>query len=63
MSKRTDSSDEREFDRDADLELTAEDLEHVVGGLDRGWWPEANDAAGPNTVLESRTGDPQTCLP
>jgi hypothetical protein len=33
-----------------DDEIALEDLDQVVGGLDRGWWPEADDASGPSLV-------------
>jgi bacteriocin-like protein len=32
-----------------DAELTDEELQHVVGGLDRGWWPDPDEPAGPKT--------------
>jgi hypothetical protein len=31
-------------------EIAFEDLDQVVGGLDRGWWPEPDEAGGPLLV-------------
>ena len=33
----------------ADAELTEEELEEVVGGLDYGWWPDPTDPDDPQT--------------
>lgn len=34
-------------DAGEETELTAEELEQVVGGLDHGWWPNTDDFSGP----------------
>jgi hypothetical protein len=33
-----------------DDEIAFEELDQVVGGLDRGWWPEADGSSGPSLV-------------
>lgn len=33
-----------------DDEIAFEELDQVVGGLDRGWWPEPDESSGPSLV-------------
>lgn len=32
------------------VELSEEQLQQVVGGLDRAWWPDPNDWSSPETM-------------
>ncbi len=42
------SPEQEQLEDTSDVELSEEELEQVVGGLDQGWWPDMNEPVIPH---------------